>query len=259
MLSQAYAKSCELGIDATMTPISVSPAPEKYEIDMPNSVSANGEVEDVIVRTVRLINDDGVQYPLGRGTRVWEVERIVDGKVDETAEGRVLKESWVDEGRLREHEIWKRIMYGLDIEQLKQAAAVILLTPVAAGDVLIEGQTDSTRSLITRGADIPALTEFPLRVSPNHTPSHRAALPLNNMPSTAEGIEPSKRTSPLAQKRSAKAAKSKKDRNKAHHRLLSKEKCVPLSKVKSLLKVFEALWQTTESTPLSTYVSSNPS
>ena len=74
-----------------------------YDILVHDAKSPNSE--PLVFRTDGLINDDGAKSPLGRGTRVWRVKRLVDGEPDASAPGRVLKDSWVDEDRDREGEI----------------------------------------------------------------------------------------------------------------------------------------------------------
>ena len=73
-----------------------------YNILVHDAKSPNSE--PLVFRTDGLINDDGAKSPLGRGTRVWRVKRLVDGEPDDSAPGRVLKDSWVDEDRDRERD-----------------------------------------------------------------------------------------------------------------------------------------------------------
>ncbi|KAI0094207.1 hypothetical protein BDY19DRAFT_1044128 [Irpex rosettiformis] len=83
------------------------------------------------------IANDGVKYPLGRCTRVWKVVRLTDGKVNKSARGKVLKDSWVDEDREREGEILDRIKNQPEVEEdedMKPAFDGLPLTAVASGD-----------------------------------------------------------------------------------------------------------------------------
>lgn len=59
-------------------------------------------------RTCRLISDDGAQAGMrGRGTRVWEAVRVVDGV--EVGEPVVIKDAWVDAELQREGDTMKEL------------------------------------------------------------------------------------------------------------------------------------------------------
>ncbi|KAI0810838.1 hypothetical protein BC629DRAFT_1251537, partial [Irpex lacteus] len=232
VLSQVYAKPHELGIDTTMTLVPVPPKLRSsetpvYDIIVHNA-KADGEVEEITVRAVDLIDDVRVQYPLGRGTRVWEVQRVVDGVIAEHAEGRVLKESWVDAERRSEAEIMEQILAAANEEE-KDMLSEALLTHVAAGGVLVEGKLDNTRDLGISDADLPTTRRFSLRVST--APSIKSS----SVASAGHSVP----SLPAANATTSTQPSTKRQ----HTRLLMKQLCTPLSKVLSLCQVFEALTQ----------------
>ena len=183
----------------------------------------------LVFRTDGLINDDGAESPLGRGTRVWRVKRLVDGEPDDSAPGRVLKDSWVDEDRDREGEILEKILDtpGLDKTE-QQALAELFLTQVVSGDVLIDRKPDSTRGFLNGVTDIPSTKLFTLRVSSDHKPSHKDDKPGPNTLSIATATD-SQRVAIL------------KYSSKRHYRIVFVEECEPLSKQTSLRMVFDCL------------------
>ncbi|KAI0088534.1 hypothetical protein BDY19DRAFT_906556 [Irpex rosettiformis] len=244
MLSQVYAKPHELGIDTNMTVVKGEGDDSTlvYDIVLHHDPVEGGreEADPIVVRTVYLINDDGVKYPLGQGTRVWRVDRLIHGKVDESAPGRVLKESWVDEDREREGDILEQIKSQPDVatnENVKLAFDGLLLTPVASGDVLIGDLPDSTRGLITRGADIPDTAElFSLQVPNSHQPSH-------TVHGSVSAAETQLSITPCTVRLRQKLIRNLKKR---HYRILLAEECKPLSKETSLHNVFLGLAEITD-------------
>ena len=84
-----------------------------------------------------------------------------------------MKDYWVDCDRPREGDIREEILNDPDIDDAYKAELeALFLTPIARGDVYItnvideQEHLDGTRSLITRGEDIPEdATVFSLRVS----------------------------------------------------------------------------------------------
>ncbi|KAI0086085.1 hypothetical protein BDY19DRAFT_996268 [Irpex rosettiformis] len=244
VLSQVYAKPHELGIDTNMTVVKGKGDDSTlvYDIVLHHDPVEGGreEADPIVVRTVYLINDDGVKYPLGRGTRVWRVDRLVHGRVDESAPGRVLKEGWVDEDREREGNILEQIKNQPGViadDDLKLAFDGLLLTPVASGDVMIGDHPDSTRGLITRGADIPDTAEmFSLKVPDSHQPSHTAR-------GTDSAAETQISIAPCTVRLRQKLIRNLKKR---HYRILLAEECKPLSKETSLHNVFLGLAEITD-------------
>ena len=201
-----------------------------YDILVHDAKSPNSE--PLVFRTDGLINDDGAKSPLGRGTRVWRVKRLVNGEPDDSALGRVLKDSWVDEDRDREGEILEQILDtpGLD-DLVQQALAELFLTQVVSGDVVIDGKPDSTRDFLDGVTDIPAERVFPLTVPSDHKPSHRDD---QDAPLIVPATD-------------SERAKILKYSKKRHYRIVFVQECEPLSEQTSLHKVFKCLWDITTS------------
>ena len=198
-----------------------------YNILVHDAKSPNSE--PLVFRTDGLINDDGAKSPLGRGTRVWRVKRLVDGEPDASARGRVLKDSWVDEDRDREGEILERILDtpGLD-DLVQQALAELFLTQVVSGDVVIDGKPDSTRDFLDGVTEIPAERISPLTVPSAHKPSQKGGQPGSDAPLIVPATD-SERVAILKYSR------------KQHYRIVFVQECEPLSKQTSLRTVFKCL------------------
>ena len=232
-LSQTYASPHQLGIDTTMKvikPEGPSSGELMYDILVHDAKSPGSE--PLVFRTDGLINDDGAKSPLGRGTRIWRVKRLVDGEPDDSARGRVLKDSWVDEDRDREGEILEKIIRQQGIsDSIRSALAGLFLTHVVSGDVLIDGKPDSTRSIVTGAEEIPRSKLFLLSVPLSHKPSHNDHTPHSTTQSN-HSIAPATPTQ---------RAKIVRYSQKQHHRIVFVEECEPLSKQTSLLNVFKCL------------------
>jgi hypothetical protein len=68
------------------------------------TVRSSGDSSRVTVyRTIRILSDVGADSSLGRGTRVWEVRKLMNGVPQESSFA--LKDVWVHEDRVPEHEI----------------------------------------------------------------------------------------------------------------------------------------------------------
>ncbi|KAI0689963.1 hypothetical protein BC835DRAFT_217918 [Cytidiella melzeri] len=243
-LSQTYAQEHELGIDTTMTMVAAEETKiPTYDITV-RVVETTGEgqnkvetVEDRVFRTKYLINGDGAKSLRGRGTRIWKVQEVEGGEEDADSSG-VLKDVWVDEDRQREGDILEEIrdqpnLNDTDSEELKR----LLLTPIARGDVFIDGVCDDTRTLITRGATIPENSKrFHLDIPLSHQPSHARTTVTADIPVTGNIFlpAPTERIQRLV-----------KYHRKRHYRIVFKEECKPLSKATSLLQVFSALFSIT--------------
>ena len=147
-----FASSEKLGYDPTIRPASdpTSRIHNQYDIDVRHEdPDHKGQFTTSTYRTRRLLSNIGAQAIRGRGTRVWEVAKMVEvvnadgtpaGRVpeDETA---VLKDSWIDDSREREAVIMKNL---IDSAPAKQREILIrhLLTVVCYGDVLIDNEKD---------------------------------------------------------------------------------------------------------------------
>ncbi|KAI0683193.1 hypothetical protein BC835DRAFT_768834 [Cytidiella melzeri] len=237
-LSQAYAHEHELGIDTTMTKVSAEPGKvPMYDIivRVVQKVGGRKKVQNQTFRTEKLISDDGAKDLRGKGTRVWKVHRVV-GKVVDFSKPGVLKDAWVDEDGEREGDILEEIRNQKGLSEISEKfLKSVLLTPIARGDVYIGNTRDGTRTLITRGAEVPEdATKFPLHIPPTHQPSHsKSTLDVNGGDNISEYYD------------MIQAGKIVRYFSKSHYRIVIEEECKPLSNVESLHTVFRALHQVT--------------
>lgn len=121
----------------------------KYNIIVHSKKEDTSPIIARTFRTVKLLSSMGAEVIRGRGTRVWMVNEVIDGKVIEDI-SYVLKDAWVDSDREREGTVVKSIEQ--DAKKLKdpderQDLLDCLLTTEAEGDVrLSDGTVDRTIS-----------------------------------------------------------------------------------------------------------------
>ena len=96
----SFATEQELGWDTSITLYRPRPliAPNEVQYDIKVRDDAKGTTRTF--RTRRLISSIGADALRGRGTRVWEVVELKNGK--EGTSKHVLKDAWVDVERERE-------------------------------------------------------------------------------------------------------------------------------------------------------------
>ena len=135
-VSVMYAKPEQLGWDPTMRLVTIDRRNLQYDI----TVSDKDHTEPLVYRTMRLISNVGACTIRGRGTRVWEVQRVgPDGKPD--GQSRVLKDSWPDSDRTPEWDIMESIRKDTPQQHVLHRA---LLTIEARGHVTIGNANDQT-------------------------------------------------------------------------------------------------------------------
>lgn len=228
MLAQVYAEAHQLGIDPTMKVVETLKS-GKLVYDM--TVRDPESREERVFRTKELINDDGTGELRGRGTRVWEVDEVVDGTVKETVEGLVLKDSWIDHDRKREGEILQEIKKSYTDSGDRQIFEAFFLTVLCHGNVYIGEEEDTTRSLMTRGATPPRYPRFDLR---RGTP--REASPPEDAPNTANSQDEAPCTELAIMVQLPERIID--FWPKSHYRIAFLQLCTPLSKKTSLSEVF---------------------
>ena len=113
-----YSSEEALGRDMSMTPIwngdrAITP---QYDILVHTQESELAPVVVKTFRTVKLLSGIGAETIRGRGTRVWAVHAVEDGKVDDS-HTYVLKDGWVDSDRMPEAKVVAAIV--ADAEQLE--------------------------------------------------------------------------------------------------------------------------------------------
>ncbi|KAJ3558269.1 hypothetical protein NM688_g1025 [Phlebia brevispora] len=145
-LSIMYAKPHELGWDPTMTRVG------KGQYDITVHI---GQGETATYRTLTRLSDVGADVILGRGTRVWEVMRVVQGVL--VGPPLTLKDIWIDDDRPREADIYRELRKSAVTEEQKEILNRVLLEVECHGDVFIseEGRYDHTVELPFRGAIVP--------------------------------------------------------------------------------------------------------
>lgn len=234
-LSQMYAPPHRLGIDTTMTVFEERSAGASiYDITVHHVVG--GLIEPVVFRTAGLLNDDGAKALRGRGTRIWRVTRLVDGNPDDQADGKVLKDSWIDQDRLQEGEILRQITNDSSIDDAtREALTKLFLTPVVSGNVIIEEHPDTTRGPNFIDADIPETSVFPLDVV-NHISSHGRTTGTG-----AKSWSTAQDSTSIVPATSEQRLRILKYSVKQHCRIVYKEECEPLSSQTSLRNVFVSL------------------
>lgn len=95
ILSIVYAEPQDVGFDPTMTLLKQEDGTARYDILVRSETG-----EEQLYRTLELLHNQGAEYLVGRGTRVWKAVKIENG--EEVGEPVVLKDAWVDHHRKRE-------------------------------------------------------------------------------------------------------------------------------------------------------------
>lgn len=123
-----------------------------------------GGPDGATFRTTKLLNDLGARTIRGRGTRVWEVNKVTvtQKRTRHTSESLgpsvALKDSWVDADRLREAEVLDKLEQPSTSRPFKYAMKTHVISIECYGGVEIDGQPDHTRALHTNGRAIPFLS-----------------------------------------------------------------------------------------------------
>lgn len=209
------------------------------------------ETKEHIYRTTELINDDATANLRGRGTRVWKMAQVMNGKVNEDVGG-VMKDYWIDEDRTREGDILQELRQLYSNHDDEDLFNSLFLTVVAHGDVYIDDNLDNTRHLMTRGVAPPdcdrpenrfALDPVPLRFK---TPSG-SIISVNAGSQAQQGL--AKDAKPLNPPPRRKYVDYW---TKSHYRMLFLQICKrPLSKETSLSAIFGHLLEVVTGTTFS--------
>lgn len=154
-----YAKPEELGWDPTITRQRIQ-GHTFYDITV-DAFEGKGTVP-IVFRTELILSDFAADALRGRGTRVFKARKLnlATGQVE--GEPVAIKDVWVDDDRDREGWIRAKIEEGAN-EEDTSLIQQYFMTVLHHGDVLIFGQTDHTRNLVMRQADVPSEVRFPLR------------------------------------------------------------------------------------------------
>ncbi|PSR72489.1 hypothetical protein PHLCEN_2v11640 [Hermanssonia centrifuga] len=114
--------------------------------------------EESVFRTIRTISDFRADGLLGKGTRVWEVVHVVDGKM--VGPHCVLKDVWIEADRPREGQTLLSIRNSRSSLRFKRQIDRHFLTVLCHGDVFVQSrdgnsQADDTLLIMMHGQDIP--------------------------------------------------------------------------------------------------------
>lgn len=141
-VSLMYARPEELGYDPTITPARDPKARANNQYDI---VVRDVEGTSWMYRTTRLISSIGAESLRGRGTRVWEAQRLINGRPQ--GKSVALKDSWIDDHRDREAAILEKIIASASSVKDRETLVRHLLTIMCYGDVYVNGAKDSTKQL----------------------------------------------------------------------------------------------------------------
>lgn len=192
-----YASPEDYGLDPTMT--SIPGDAQRYDITVR---AQHGPPR--LYRTLEVLSEQEVI--LGKGTRVWKVVEICEGK--ETGSPMALKDSWVDPRRAQEGAIYERLLADTSLTQ-GSTPSLPFLTVECHGDVYLENDgrevLDCTRTFDLQG--IPTNMHITSRSEIMDEPADAEA-PQNRL---------------------------------VHYRAVFREVCRPLSDERSLPVIFRAL------------------
>ncbi|KAI0916492.1 hypothetical protein AcV5_002972 [Taiwanofungus camphoratus] len=225
-LSFLYAEQHDMGWDPTMTYVKDREGRIQYHSDGTpryDITVRTPQTEEVIYRTTKVLSDAGADVPLGKGTRVWEAKKVVDD--EECGEPVALKDSWVNNDRDREGDLFASLRDSAPSELIRESIDTRFLTVLHHGDVYIHGEADETRIVMPRGVDIP-----------KECPRYDLFVPISmdERPPIGHYLTPEEykarihRTPPTYHSR-------------AHYRIVFKEICQPLHKITSLALVLKVL------------------
>ncbi|KAJ3793702.1 hypothetical protein GGU11DRAFT_748665 [Lentinula aff. detonsa] len=243
-LSLAFASSANMGWDPTITfDHTGNDDRRQYKI----------EVDGKYYTTLRVLSDFAADSPLGRATRVWKV-------INDEGNIHVLKDVWLDHGRMEEHKIREAILE--DVQRLKngQRYAEVLksymFTPIAYGKVRVGDLADDTTDVMLGGYNV-VEDDMVLLITPTpaanrnttgstgiRTPANRDSLhshPLSGV--DADSPNPSSQTP----RRTALSAPDKGCENKLkhhrryHYRVVFKEYATTIYEERGLDNIFHAI------------------
>ncbi|KAF7799149.1 hypothetical protein EIP86_010380 [Pleurotus ostreatoroseus] len=145
-LSLAFAPEPQLGCDPTIN--RVPNQEDKFDI-----VVFSAQSEPRTFRTQELVSDRSVDTMNGPGIRTWRVQEVLEGEA--TGSFFTLKDSWVEEDRLREGDVLQELLAALPSDKTHGRVIDKYFTHIVCyGDVQLNGQPDSTQAML-RGAPFP--------------------------------------------------------------------------------------------------------
>lgn len=259
-LAFTYASHEGLGWDNTMTlrwdgdtpqyDITVQPFPAQEAEDGPTE-----ELKPRTFRTEELLSGIGAEHLRGRGTRVWAVKELIDGRVGKDTF--VLKDTWIDSDRIREGYITAKILRSVQNKNDKALVRSALLTTEIHGDVHVDGKADCTLAGDLRSQ---LLNKHKPRFNfRQDTPKKDATPPKSKLAETlSDATSGSAKATTLSGKASIRPIGDHRDavrtekalqliffHSKTHYRIVFVELCKPLYKTTSLQDILWMLVQAT--------------
>jgi len=141
IIALEFASRTALGYDPTIERVGQLDSKAVYHIKVP--VERESLRDDApkfrLFETESLLSDAGAEAFRGRGTRVWTVREVVNGKP--AGPLMVLKDSFVNKDRPREGDTTRKIVGALPEGDERR---LHFLTVVVDGDVVIDGRPDTT-------------------------------------------------------------------------------------------------------------------
>ncbi|KAG8680985.1 hypothetical protein FRC11_001729, partial [Ceratobasidium sp. 423] len=176
ILSVLLATPVELGYDPTVQAATSNDGTSEPSYDI--TIHNVDEGTKNVYRTVGILSDVGADSMVCRATRVWEVQKLVDGVPD--GHSYALKDIWVHEDRVPEHKVLQ------EIREKQSEYSDYFLTPLDHGFVPldpVEPRTaDSTHKTLGHRRDL-KLTGKPLYTctTPPQRPSDNQEIPRDSV------------------------------------------------------------------------------
>ena len=181
-----------------------------------------------LFETEDLLSDAGAEAFRGRGTRVWTVREVFDGKP--TGPLMVLKDSFVNEDRPREGDTTREIVNSLPEGDRRR---LHFLTVVVHGDVVIDDHPDTTDAIHHNKRcpldvlNVGAIVNRRELSTLSHTASYTPNTGTGHLPFLLPAVKP--------------FAPSRSYQNRQHYRIVFKEVGEAVSNMKNRKDMFLAI------------------
>ena len=198
------------------------------------SIGKKTRAPDVTFRTTDLISSIGAEGVRSRGTRVWQAQQLDAGKMQPTKV--VMKDYWVHSNRIREPVVRLKMLEDAPTAKAKNILRRHLLTPLYWGDVVIDGQEDTTHAL-RRLSALSACKEMKM------VPLIRGSTTTNNHNTVMEDILHAPRGSGAIPQGPVSETRTVLLDDKSHHRIVFKERGITIGQLTSVGEVLRAVIQ----------------
>ncbi|KAJ1309334.1 hypothetical protein OPQ81_006114 [Rhizoctonia solani] len=237
LLSMMVATRVDLGYDPNMQTVVSNDENSEPSYDITIHNPDNGETNTY--RTVGILSDVGADSMVGRGTRVWRVRQLVDGRL--LGPEYALKDVWVHEDRVAEHELlWK-------IRREQAASSRHFLTPIDHAFVPLNPTTpdilDNTNNTLGRPKNLKP-TKVQLHIKIPVVPMSRASRSKSQRTGTRSGSRDSVGHSddiPNSPDEGHRKLCHLSQHPRKHYRIVFKEIGTPVHQLRSFSQVFTAI------------------